>query len=129
MILTFLLAKVFGVYLVVIGLALLIRRRYFISVFAGLVENRLLRIIVSVFEFIAGLFLVFTHEIWTSLPAIIISLFGWAMVVEGFCYLFLPDRWFGKLMKIFNTKVWYVLGGLIAVIVGAYLVYAGFGLA
>ena len=102
--LTLLLVKVLGVYLIAMGLALLIRRRYFISVFAGLVENKLLRIVISVCEFIAGLFLIFSHQIWTSLPAGIITVFGWAMALEGFCYLFLPDRWFGKLMKVFNTK-------------------------
>lgn len=126
--LTILLAKVLGVYLVVIGIALFARRKYFLAVFAGFVENRLLRMVVAIAELVAGLFLVLTHQIWSSWPAGIITFFGWAMVVEGVAYLFVPDRWINKMFRLFNTKVWYFVGGILAVVIGLYLISVGFGI-
>ena len=123
-----LLAKVIGIYLVVIGIALFARRQYFSSVFAGFVDNRLLRIVIAIVELVAGLFLVVTHQIWASLPAGIVTFFGWAMTVEGIAYLFMPDRWVKKMFAVFNTRAWYYIGGILAVVVGLYLVYVGFGL-
>lgn len=126
--LTILLAKVLGVYLVVIGIALFARRKYFLAVFAGFVENRLLRMVVAIAELVAGLFLVLTHQIWSSWPAGIITFFGWAMAVEGVAYLFVPDRWINKMFRLFNTKVWYFVGGILAVVIGLYLISVGFGI-
>lgn len=126
--LTMLLAKVFGVYLVVVGIALFARRKYFSAVFAGFVENRLLRMVIAIAELVAGLFLVVTHQVWSSWPAGIITFFGWAMTVEGAAYLFMPDRWVSKMFRLFNTKVWYFIGGVLAVIVGLYLISVGFGI-
>lgn len=126
--LTVLLAKVFGIYLIIIGLAIIFRRRYFLTVFAGFVEDKTLRITISIVELIAGLFLVLTHQIWSSLLAGLVSLMGWLMTLEGAAYLFMPDRWFAKMMKLFNHKAVYTVGGIIAVLIGIYLTYAGFNL-
>jgi len=72
MALTLILSQVFGVYLVVVGVALMARRKYFSSVFAGFVEDKLLRMVIAIVELIAGLFLVITHQVWTPLSAGII---------------------------------------------------------
>ena len=128
MALTLILAKVIGVYLVVIGVALWARRKYFSSVFAGFVDNRLLRMVVAIVELIAGLFLVVTHQDWTPLAAGIITFFGWAMTLEGAAYLFLPDRAIARLFRVFNTRAWYVIGGILAIVVGLYLISVGWDL-
>ena len=123
--LTALLAKVLGVYLIIVGLLCLFRRQYILAALAGFVENKALRFVVAACELIAGLFLVFTHEIWTNGPGVIVSLFGWAMLIEGFVYLFIPDRYFSKMAKKFQHKAWYIVGGLISIVLGVYLAYAG----
>lgn len=126
--LSLLLAKVFGIYLIVIGIALFARRRYFSAVFAGFVENRLLRMIVAIVELVAGLFLIVTHQVWMPLAAGIVTFFGWVMAIEGLAYIFLPDRWVAKLFRVFNNKVWYFIGGILAIVVGLYLISVGFGI-
>lgn len=128
MALTIILAKVFGVYLVILGVACLARRKYFSSVFAGFVDNRLLRMVIAIVELIAGLFLVITHQDWSNLVSGIITFFGWAMTIEGVAYLFLSDRAVAKLFKIFNTKAWYFVGGLLSIAVGIYLISIGWDL-
>lgn len=126
--LTILLSKVFGVYLIVGGLAFLIRQKYFMSVMREWVEHRMLRTIVAVAEFIAGLFLIFTHNVWTSWPEGITSAVGWILALEGAFYLLVPDRMVRSIVRACNTKAWYVGGGIASIAIGLYLVNFGFNI-
>ena len=125
MALTILLAKVIGIVLVMIGAAIMIRRDYFLPVFAAYVEQRLVRATMSMIELLAGVFLVVAHNVWSPWPAALITILGWMAVLEATIYLFLPDGWVAKFIATFNTAGWYVVGGMLAIVVGIYL--AGFG--
>jgi uncharacterized membrane protein HdeD (DUF308 family) len=126
--LTLLLAKVFGIYLIVGGAAYTTRQRYFMSVVHHFVEERMLRMVVAVAEFIGGLFLIMSHNEWDTMAEGIISLIGWILAVEGALYLLLPDNVVRKIVKMFNTQAWYVVGGIVSIVAGVYLAGIGFGL-
>lgn len=128
MALTILLAKVLGIYLIFGGAVVALRRRYFIPVFGMFVKERLTRLIIAAIELVAGLFLIMTHNVWSTLPEGIISLFGWMMAIEGGFYMAMPDRIVGGVIRTFNTRAWYVGGGILTVAVGVYLANFGFGL-
>lgn len=125
--LTILLSRVLGIFLVIVGAAILIRRHYFIPVFATFAEERLTRVIVCLIELLAGLFLIVVHNEWSSVPAGIISAIGWIALVESTAYLLLPDPLVEQFIRAFNKPLWYVVGGLFAVVVGVYLAAFGFG--
>lgn len=124
--LTLVLERVLGIYLIIMGLVVLFRRRYFTTIFAGFIENKVLRALVAIMELIAGILLVVIHNKWISWPTSVISLVGWIMAIEGLFYLILPEKWLKGMLKIFNNKFWYFLGGLLAILVGIYLAYRGF---
>lgn len=75
--LTLYLSKVLGIGLTITGAAIMLRRRYFVPVFGAFVKERLTRATVSLIELFAGLFLVIGHNVWSPLPAAVISLLGW----------------------------------------------------
>ncbi len=125
--LTILLAKVFGLYLIIGGASIMLRERYFMPVVGAFVEERLTRLVVGILELIAGLFLAVSHTDWSSIPAGVITAFGWVMVIEGTLYLLLPDESVEKLIKAMNSKYWYILGGALAIFLGTYLAGFGFG--
>jgi hypothetical protein len=125
--LTVFLSKVFGIGLIIMGAAIMIRRRYFIPVFGAFVEERLIRVVVSLAELIAGLFLVIGHNVWSPLPAAIISFLGWMAVIEATAYLLLPDDMLEKFIGTFNVPAWYLVGGLFTILIGIYLASFGFG--
>ena len=127
MALTLLLAKVIGIVLAVIGSAILVRRHYFLPIFAAYVEERLVRTTMSMIELLVGILLVVAHNVWSPLPAALITLLGWMAVLEALIYLFLPDRWVARFIATFNTSFFYVVGGLLAIVVGIYLTGFGFG--
>ncbi len=78
-------------------------------------------------EVLAGLFLVVMHNQWSPLPAAVITLIGWLLLLEGLLFLVLPDDLVGRFMATFNTESWYLAGGLLAIAAGAYLTAFGFG--
>jgi len=125
--LTILLAKVIGLYLIIGGASIMLRERHFIPVVGAFVEERLTRLIVGMLELIAGLFLVVAHTNWSSLPAGILTVFGWALVIEGTLYLILPDESIEKMIKRMNVTGWYIAGGIFAIALGTYLAGFGFG--
>ena len=124
---TVLLSQVFGIYLIIVGTTILVRRRYFLPVFAAFVQERLTRAVVSFAEILGALFLIMTHSVWSSLPAGIISALGWIAVVEGTAYLALPDELLDTCIRTFNTPSWYLFGGVLSVAIGVYLTVHGFG--
>lgn len=124
---TLLLAQVLGVFLVIAAVAVLLRHRWFMDVFADLPRAGLVRMVWSLLELLGGLFLVFTHNDWSSLPAGIISLLGWATAIEGALLLLLPDPAVKRYIALFNKPAWYVGGGIAGVIAGLYLAAVGFG--
>lgn len=120
------LAKVFGAYFLIIGIIFIWRRKSlvpFIEEFAG---SRALLIVIAVLELFAGLALSIAHTVWTSDFRFVITLIGWWMIVEGILYLLMPMKRIKKMFKAFNKPGWYISGSLCSIVLGVYLLNAGF---
>ncbi|MGE3709309.1 MAG: hypothetical protein AB7G35_06530 [Hyphomicrobiaceae bacterium] len=124
---TILLAKVLGIFLIVIGAVILLRRRYFLPVFATYPEQRLTRTITSLAELLAGLFLIIAHNRWSPFAAAVITIIGWLAVLEAAIYLLLSDAAVSRFITKFNREEWYIGGGLVSLAIGVYLAAFGFG--
>lgn len=127
MIQTVYLARVLGLSLIILGAVFMIRRHYYLPVYASIVTERMTRLVFATAAVIAGLFLVIAHNIWLTVPAAIISLMGWMVLLEGLAYLILPDEVLAKLIAAFNRPAAYLAGGLLAILIGLYLAAFGFG--
>jgi hypothetical protein len=121
-------AKFLGLYFVIVGLIVMVRKQSIMPAIRELVKNRPILLLVGVADLAAGLALVITHPtISLSVPGAI-SLIGWTMIVEGILYLAMPYRMIQKFVAGFNQPAWYVGGGAASVLLGMYLVWYGFGL-
>lgn len=128
MILTLYLSRVLGLALIFLGVILMVRRHYYIAVYPSIVTERMTRMVFATFALIGGLLLAVYDSLWQTLPSVIISLIGWIVVVEALLYLALPDAQLAKLVAMFNKPAAYIVGGIIALVIGAYLTAIGFGL-
>lgn len=122
------LSRVLGLALIVLGLTIMIRRHYYIAVYPLIVTERMTRMVFATFALIGGLVIALADPLWQTLPSLIISLIGWMAALEGLVYLALPDDQLAKLVAIFNKPAAYIVGGLVAMIIGIYLAAIGFGL-
>jgi len=121
------LAKLLGLYFVIVGLIVLIRRRSLMPTISDMVGNKPLLFAMAVCEIVAGLALVLAYPVPAWSLAGILSVIGYMMVVESLIYMAAPARFVRRFVGFFNRDWFYVLGGLVSVIVGAYLAGVGFG--
>ena len=122
------LAKLLGIYMILVGLIFMLRRKAMMPAMKELIKNKSLIYIIAIRELLAGLAIILGHNIWTLGFEVIITVVGWLMLLEGIIYLILPNRLMQKLFGKFNTPVWYGAGGVAAIIIGLYLAGRGFGL-
>ncbi len=123
--LTILLAKIFGVYMLVMGVAIFMNKKHFVGAIVAIAKERFAQIIAGAVGLLVGLWMVNVHNDWSSVPASLITLLGWTGVAKGFAYLFLPEQKLTKLVHFFAERNWYAIDGAVVIILGAYL--AGFG--
>jgi predicted phage tail protein len=126
--LTIFLAQLFGLYTIIGGVAIMLRESYYIPVLGAFVKEPLTRLVIALLEVLGGLMLVLLHTNWSSTPAIIITVCGWAVLLEGIFYMLASDKTVEKLVSVCNVKTWYFFGGMISIVLGAYLAGFGFGL-
>jgi hypothetical protein len=125
--LTILLAKVLGSYMVIGGVALLVRKRFFMSAFSSLIEDKGPRFILAAVDVLVGLLVINVHNDWSSLPAGIVTFIGWAALAKGVISMFIKDASLEKFATAFRTKKWYLPEALVVIVVGLYLAAFGFG--
>ncbi len=124
--LTILLSKVFGIYFTVMGVFLLFRRSYFRSIVNLVVEQPALRFMVGIIMFIASVFVIVSHQDWSSFNAGFISFLGWAGAVKSLLYMNLPNHAIKKLawLKTSGTYGWIV--SVLCIVLGLYLLNFAF---
>jgi len=122
------LAKLFGLYFLVVGAIVLLRQSTVMPAIAEIAKNRALMYIIALVELAAGLAVIIAYPDVSYDWMGVISLVGWMLTVEGVLYLALPHAKVQKFVKSFNTPSWYLSGGVLSIVLGAYLAGVGFGL-
>lgn len=119
--LTIFLAKVIGASMVIAGISMLLRQKSLPLLVEQFLNNLPVRYFTGAVVLITGLLIVASHNFWTSPEKIIISLVGWAAVLKGASFMLLPENTLTGLARILNNKIWPIIGGLIAIAIGGYL--------
>lgn len=84
-------AKAYGIYIAVTGLAGLFAPDRWKLVMDDYVRSPGLTYLTAVIAFGLGIALVTLHNLWTDPLAIIVSLIGWVVLVEGIMLMALPE--------------------------------------
>jgi len=126
--LTILLAKIFGVYMLLIGVAIFMNRKHFLGAIIAIAKERFAQIIAGAMALLIGLWMINVHNDWSSGPAGLITLIGWIGLAKGVLYLFLPEAQLAKITHVFAERTWYMVDGVIVIVLGAYLAGYGYGL-
>ena len=122
------LAQLFGLYFLLVGALVLLRRESLMPAVSELLKNRGLVLMFAFLELAGGLAIVIGHPIYTPDWQGLITLVGIMMVIESLVYLALPAKSMRNVMEKFNTITWYRIGALVAILIGGYLTMIGFGI-
>jgi hypothetical protein len=125
--LTIFLAKLLGLYCIIVALAMMTRRESAIATMKALIASPPLLLFIEVFGLAGGLAMIIGHNIWSggALP-VVITLIGWLMAIRGAGLLALSPAATTKLFEALRyEQLFYVyMGGTL--ILGLYLTLAGF---
>ncbi len=118
-------AFVIGSYLFLVSLAMLVHQQRFKKIMADTLSDHPLLALTGCLGIIFGLVIVTTHNYWVSDWPLLITLVGWFSLLQGIARLFAPNE-FAKMCKQFHAKMGYYLVTWIWLLIGLYLIWAGF---
>ncbi len=124
---TIFLGRLLGLYSLVIGLAMFAHRQATMETIKAMMHNGPAMYISGVIALAAGLAMVLGHNVWKGgvLP-VVVTLVGWLSLIKGLAILFLSVELESCSILARHVDQRFYLSAAIAVIVGAYLTYAGF---
>jgi glucose uptake protein GlcU len=125
---TMLFEKVFGIYLILTGVLVLIKIEHIVSVARLFGKDQALRFSMGALVTLGGLFMVLTYQDWSTIATSIVTLVGWLVLVKGIALLFLSDKQINALTGGFLKGPAYMVWGLVALAAGGYLILLGFGI-
>lgn len=84
-------ARVLGPFIAVVPAIVAVRAASIGNQLSSLSEDPMWPWVLGALLFFAGLFIVAFHQYWRSVAAVIISLFGWFLLLRGFALLATPQ--------------------------------------
>jgi uncharacterized membrane protein HdeD (DUF308 family) len=119
------LAQVIGCYLFLVGLVMLIHQQRSKKIISDFLAHPTLIAMSSSICLILGLLIVIEHNIWVSDWSVVVTMIGWVVLLQGIMRLFFPDT-FVKTMKDLLGKTPYLVVSWLRIVVGLFLIWAGF---
>jgi hypothetical protein len=119
-------AKLLGPVLFVAAIPMLALTRDLQEVAREFLKNRALIYITGVLVMVGGLAIVNSHNVWIADWPVIITVFGWAMIIGGAARVALPTvvRTIGGAMVNHPTAI--RVSGAVWALIGVYLTYKGY---
>ncbi len=118
------LAQIWGISIVVVCLAVLIRPKYLTKLFTEM-RNEAAMFFLGIISFVIGLAMVLAHNIWIKNWQAIITILGWISLLKGLLIIFLPNLIEKLTKKIENSPFLpYLL--ITMLFVGLVITYLGF---
>ncbi len=125
---TLFLGKLIGLYLVIVALAMMARRKATIDALDGMMRNPSLLLFIDIVALAAGLALVIGHHVWSggALP-VIVTIVGWVVLLKALALLFVPQDQMIRLYEALNYKKYFFAYMSATLVLGLYLTIAAFG--
>ena len=121
-----LLARLIGPYIIVIGASLMLNQKIFRQIMEDFPKNPSLVFITGLLTFVAGLATVLFHNIWVANWRVIITIFGWLVLIKGVLLVVFPAALI-KTTKIYseNFKLVLIPWGIM-ILIGIFLTIKGY---
>lgn len=119
------LAQVFGLYFVIIGLALLARPKAMVYLMESL-GTRESVYLTGIIALMIGVPLVLIHNVWDGTWRVFITVFAWLTLIKGVARVFLPEVVADWIQGLARNPGFVRLLILFMLVIGLYLLYVGF---
>lgn len=122
---TLYMARALGLFLLVFGIGVALRATTLYLLIPAFFQDGALVFVTAIFGMAVGAAMVAAHNRWNSLPAIIVSLFGWITFIRSAVILIAPTIVASIAANAAHVQIVPTVAGLIAALIGAYLTFVG----
>ncbi len=112
------LSSIFGPYLLIMGLWMLVHRKNYEKIGESISKTPMAIYIVGWTSLLIGLVIISTYDVWEWDALVFVTLLGWAYLVRALIVLFMPQLY---LKAEAHKKSWIKLGGIIRFVWGILL--------
>ena len=119
------LAKLFGIYMLIVACLWLARGEVISRTLEELFDNRAMLFLSGLLALAAGIAIVISHSVWEANWRGLITIIGYGSIAKGIARIGFPDlpqKAVGSLLK--DNRQWIWIG--IIFVLGAYLTWVGF---
>ena len=121
------LARLIGLFLVAMSLALVVNQTAMTDTVTAIVHAPGLLLAFGMIALVVGLAVVLSHNLWSGGAAVIlVTLFGWLMLVRGVGLLLLPSAVIVSLFERVHFGEFAYLYAAVVFVVGLFLAWSGF---
>ncbi len=119
------LAEAWGLYLTIVGVGLLLNAKAYKKLLEAFSKEPALLYLAALMSLLVGILHVLTHNAWSLDWVGLVTLFGWLALAKGFVFVLFPAH-ASKVLKMKANENFLTLGGVVAIVVGVYLLQVGF---
>ena len=116
------LAHAFGMYFVVLSIAMVVNKKFFKEGINAISHDKGLRLVTSIMPLLVGSFLVAWHNVWIQNWTVIVTVICWLVFLVGALRLLVPHLP-NKAAKFVSHKNTIVAIAIVLFIVGLFLLY------
>ena len=123
--LSVLIAKMFAVIYLMVGLGMLFSPGYYHKAMGEMLKNPTVLYLGGAMAALAGFLIVTYHNIWESSWVVVITIFGWLALLKGFMFLVFPGHvalWQGMFKNKSQMPIW----AIVVLALGIFFGYFGF---
>lgn len=122
---TVFLAQLWGPTILAAGIGFFTSRSYYVKLYRDLDKNALTVLVLGMLAMAAGIAQVSVHSVWSTIPEIVVSLLGWALLVKGVAFVIAPG-FVNKASDAWAKMKLVTVSGALMLIIGAYLSWFGY---
>ena len=117
-------ARVMGPWLIIVPGIIALRASAMDTLASEFFKNDLFEWFAGAMLLFMGLFIIAFHQYWSSVAAIMISLFGWILALRGLVLMAAPELYERAGMAVDTILFVYLIFGVL-IAIGVYLTYVG----
>jgi len=122
--LSMLIAKLYAVVAILLGLGILLNAKYYRKLFLEMLKNKGALFSSGVFSAVIGVLMITYHNIWVESWVVAITILGWAALVKGITLILFPET-FNFMKKYYKSAKYWNFQAVMLVIAGGILGYLG----
>jgi hypothetical protein len=117
------LGKLFGFYLLFVGLVMFMQKAKLLPMFEKIVQKPAMYFYGGLINLVMGLLLVLSHNVWSFSWPLILTLLSYLILLKGLLFLFFPEKSMYFSAKMLTPHYWklfsyiYILLGLFLLVV------------